>query len=338
MKRHEFLKGIGLAGLGSLPFARAAAQMADGKTAACPTLIPTETQGPFPLDLSTNNAATYFRADVRESKPGTQLNLKIRVLGAANCLPMANARVNIWHCDAAGAYSGYSTTQGNTSNTVGQTYLRGYQLTDAAGEANFTTIFPGWYNGRIAHIHFQILPAGGTARVSQMTWDIAAKNALYAANSAVYTKGADGTTSFGADNIFSDGTSEQLATLTGSGTGPYSSELTVTVPGSGTATSIAETEMSTLGFALGQNFPNPYNGQTSVPFSLAERSDVKLAIYDLNARRLTEIARTGLSAGDHSILVDMAELRLVTANYLYQLEVTNGKGTTRNVKMMTAVK
>lgn len=340
MKRHEFLKGIGLAGLGALPFARAAAQMADGKTAACPTLIPTETEGPFPLDLTTGNAATYFRTDIRESKSGSQLNLKIRVLGAANCLPIANARVNIWHCDAVGAYSGYSTAQGNTSNTVGQTYLRGYQMTDAAGEVNFTTIFPGWYNGRIAHIHFQVLPNGGSARVSQMTWDIAAKNALYAANPTVYkNNGApDGTASYTADNIFSDGTSEQIATLTGSGTGPYTSELTVTVPGSGTATSIAETEMQSLGFALGQNFPNPYSGSTTVPFTLAERSDVKLAIYDTNARRLIAMERQGLSAGDHIILVDMGELRLVTANYLYQLEVTNSKGTTRNVKMMTALK
>lgn len=334
MKRNEFLKGLGLAGLGTLPFARAAAQMG-AKTAACPILIPTETQGPFPLDLTTGNAATYFRQDVRESKPGTTLNLKIRVLGAANCQPVANARVNIWHCDAAGIYSGYNNAMNPGSTSA--TYLRGYQMTDANGEVNFTTIFPGWYNGRIAHAHFQVLPAGGTARVSQMTWDIAAKNALYAANSSVYTKGPDGTTSYSADNIFSDGTAEQIATLTSNSNGIYSSELTVTVPGSGVATSVAS-QMGALGFALGQNFPNPYSGRTTVPFSLGARSDVKLAIYDLNARRLLEIDRSGLAAGDHTIVVDMDELRLITGNYLYQLEVTNAAGTVRDVKMMTAAR
>lgn len=334
MKRNEFLKGIGLAGLGALPFARAAAQMG-AKTTACPTLIPSEIEGPFPLDLTTNNAATYFRQDIRESKPGTTLYQKIRVLGAANCLPLTNARVNIWCCDAGGIYSGYAggMNQGGSTST---TYLRGYQMTDANGYVEFITIFPGWYTGRIAHTHFQVLPNGGTARVSQMTWDIATKNALYAANSSVYTKGADGTTAYSQDNIFSDGTSDQLATLVANGDGTYTSELTVTVPGTGT-TEVGGA-LNTLGFSLGQNFPNPYSGRTTIPFSLTQRSDVKLALYDLSARRLLEISRPNLSAGNHDIVVDMNELRLVTGNYLYQLEVTNSGGTTRTVKIMTAVR
>lgn len=330
MKRHEFLKGIGLAGLGSLPFARAAAQMADAKATACPTLIPVETEGPYPLDLSTNNAATYFRSDIRESKTGVALTMKLRILGAANCLPLQNARVNIWHCDAYGNYSGYGTE-------VGLTYLRGYQITDANGDVTFTTIFPGWYTGRICHIHFQVLPSGGTARVSQLSFPIATKNAIYAANPTLYkNNGApDGVTAFSQDGIFSDGTSEQIASLASNGNGTYTSELTVTVPGTGTAD--VATQMQALGFSLRQNFPNPYSGRTTIPFTLVERSDVKLTIFDLNARRVAQIIREDLAAGDHSISVDVAELRLVTANYLYQLDVTNSRSTTRDVKMMTAM-
>ena len=62
---------------------------------------------------------------------------------------MPNVRVNIWHCDKDGNYSGYQSQQGLT-------YLRGYQMADANGEVEFITVFPGWYNGRTCHIHFQV--------------------------------------------------------------------------------------------------------------------------------------------------------------------------------------
>ncbi|MBK7873762.1 MAG: hypothetical protein IPJ74_25445 [Saprospiraceae bacterium] len=91
----------------------------------------------FPLDLTANTA--FFRQDVRESKTGVQLNLKMKIIGASNCEPMRNVRVNIWHCDKDGLYSGYS--QSNNAGQAGLTYLRGYQMTDANGEVNFITIF-----------------------------------------------------------------------------------------------------------------------------------------------------------------------------------------------------
>ena len=168
------------------------------------TLIPSETAGPFPLDLTAN--PFYFRQDVRENKTGVQLNLKLKIIGLSNCLPMQNARVNIWHCDKDGLYSGYGDQQGLT-------YLRGYQMTNANGEVEFVTIFPGWYTGRICHIHFQVFVSSSYAAISQLTFPIATKNAIYAANPSLYTKGADPLT-FSNDNIFSDGYSYQLATLT----------------------------------------------------------------------------------------------------------------------------
>jgi hypothetical protein len=64
--------------------------------------------------------------------------------------------VDIWHCDAQGVYSD-ATDPG--FNTVGQKFLRGYQETDANGQAQFLTIYPGWYNGRAVHIHFKIRTA-----------------------------------------------------------------------------------------------------------------------------------------------------------------------------------
>ncbi len=330
MKRKEFLQGIGLAGIGTvLPGGTAqASKLFIPPPDAC-TLIPSETAGPFPLDLTANS--TFFRQDIRETQTGVILNLKMRVMGLNNCLPMANVRVNVWHCTKDGLYSGYS--QNNNQGQAGLTYLRGYQMTDANGEVNFKTIFPGWYTGRICHIHFQVYVSSVYAAVSQMTFPLAEKNALYAANPTLYTKGADPLT-YSTDNIFSDGYALQLASLTKNSDGSYDSFLEVSVNGSGV---LASLEPETGGqFRLGQNFPNPYQKETLIPFELTQNSDVLLEIFDLSAQKLTEIKRPNMAAGQQQIEVDMGALGLPTSNYIYQLQVSNPDGVFRQCKMMTA--
>src|SRR5258705_4715165 len=44
----------------------------------------------------------------------------------------------------------------SVENTVGQTFLRGHQITDSNGAVTFKTIIPGWYSGRTVHIHVMI--------------------------------------------------------------------------------------------------------------------------------------------------------------------------------------
>jgi protocatechuate 3,4-dioxygenase beta subunit len=334
MKRSDFLKSIGIAGAGAmLPLDKVqAATTSVTKVTAC-SLIPSETEGPFPLDLTTTNAATYFRQDLREDRAGVDLNLKMKIIGLDNCLPMANVRVNVWMCDSDGIYSGYNNSQNPGSTTA--TFLRGYQMTDANGEVSFLTKFPGWYTGRICHIHFQVYVSSIYKAVSQLTFPIADKNALYAANSSVYTKGAD-PMALNSDNIFSDGYSLQMATLTANSSGGYDSYLEVAIAGTG-ATGLVNYEGETGGhFKMGQNFPNPYNGVTTIPFTLNTASDVQLDIYDLNAKKVASIKKGELSTGDHTIVVDMNNLNLPVSNYLYQLQITNAEGAFRQVKMMTA--
>lgn len=344
MDRKTFLKGAGLAGIASLlPLSKTQANSeiqtpikavdeANKCAESICVLIPSETAGPFPLDLTANTV--FFRKDIHETKTGVPLNVKIKVMGVGNCQPMSNLRVNIWHCDKDGLYSGYS--QSNNQGQAGLTYLRGYQMTNANGEAEFITIFPGWYNGRIAHIHFQVYVSSSYSAVSQMTFDIPTKNAIYAANPSLYTKGADPMT-FATDNIFSDGYAYQIATLTkNTTTGGYDAYLEVSIQGNGT-TDIGHLEKENAKqFTLGQNYPNPYSSETTIPFTLQTPSNVKIEIWDLSGKKVGEIAQNELNVGEHSVLFNPAKMNLATGHYIYQIEIVNNNGTFRQTKMMTA--
>ncbi len=99
-----------------------------------------QTEGPFYFDVD------RIRSDIREDREGVPLHLRLRVRDLdAGCEPIRNAVLDIWHCDAEGSYS-----------ATGQTYLRGAQVTDRDGVAEFTTIYPGWYPGRTVHIHAKV--------------------------------------------------------------------------------------------------------------------------------------------------------------------------------------
>ena len=165
-----------------------------------------ETQGPYWFDVDA------IRSDIREDRPGAALDLAIRAENITGCavdgsgaVPIPNAVVEIWHCDAGGVYSGFEVSSiaanggrpggspagasGSTgpgsgpgqvsdgSYTVGTregsttddgTYLRGAQVTDANGVVTFTTIFPGWYTGRTTHIHLKVHIDRSTALTSQI--------------------------------------------------------------------------------------------------------------------------------------------------------------------------
>lgn len=331
MNRKEFLRASGLAGLGlSLPFTKAFADEPQGNSnlASC-TLIPTETAGPFPLDLTANT--TFFRNDIRETQQGTPLNVKLKIVGVNNCGPMSNVRVNIWHCNKDGLYSGYDNSM--NAGQAGLTYLRGYQMTDADGYVNFTTIFPGWYSGRICHIHFQVYVSSNYAAISQFTFDIATKNQIYANDPGIYTKGADPMT-LASDNIFSDGYQYQMCTLTPTSSG-YEAYLEVAVQGSG-STSIGNIDKETAkNMSLGQNYPNPHSGSTTIPFTLAKTAKADILIFDLMGRKVAQIDCGKLAAGDHERQLNLANLGLANGNYAYQLNVENESGRYTDVKIMT---
>lgn len=195
-------------------------------TSGC-TLIPTETQGPYPL-LSVLSNTAMMRNTITEGKTGLPLDVVLKLVNVSNgCTPVTNASVYIWHCDKDGVYSGYSQPG---SNTVGQTFMRGIYPVDANGEVTFHTIYPGWYAGRITHIHFQVYLNGSTSvatATSQIAFPQTITQAVY--GTALYAAKGQNTsvTSFAQDNVFSDGTTYQMASMTGDTTNGYTATLVV---------------------------------------------------------------------------------------------------------------
>ncbi|ALW85199.1 hypothetical protein AUC43_08890 [Hymenobacter sedentarius] len=89
-------------------------------------------------------------------------------------------------------------------------------------------------------------------------------------------------------------------------------------------------------FVLGQNHPNPYWGETTVPFTLTNGGDVRLDLFDLAGRKVAGINRKGMRAGEHTIALNLSGLGLAAGQYVYQLQVTNSYGVYRQSKTMTA--
>jgi protocatechuate 3,4-dioxygenase beta subunit len=175
-------------------------------TTAC-AVTPTETVGPFP------SLTDLFRSDIRDGKSGTLLTLTIKVVNSNSaCAPVPNANVEIWHVDAAGNYSQYGTQQTHT-------YLRGIQTTNSSGEVTFTTIYPGWYQGRATHIHVEITMNGRSIKVTQIAFPETINNAVYA--TGAYASRGSNPMSNASDGIFADSLSSELTTPSGDATNGY---------------------------------------------------------------------------------------------------------------------
>ncbi|MFZ6845570.1 intradiol ring-cleavage dioxygenase [Undibacterium sp. RuTC16W] len=217
-----------------------------GTSTSC-AVIPEETAGPYPGDgsnSSTNGIANALllsgivRSDIRASiagasgvAAGVPLTIKLQVVNTkSSCAVLSGYAVYLWHCNRDGLYSMYS------AGVTGENYLRGVQETDSSGNVTFTTIFPGCYDGRIPHVHFEIYPslakansASNKINTSQFTFPMATLNEAYQSTgySASVTNLAK--ISYATDNVFSDGTSLQMVSVTGSAALGYVVTLTVGV-------------------------------------------------------------------------------------------------------------
>ena len=177
-------------------------------------VVPELTEGPYYVDVNLE------RSDIRPNtgdgavSEGAPLELGwvVSQVDGDGCLPLEGAIVDVWHCDALGVYSG-------VQGSAGTDFLRGFQRTDASGAASFTTVYPGWYQGRAVHIHFKIRTdpdaEAGFEFTSQLFFDDALSQQVYA--SGVYASKGQPDQPNASDGIFNQSGGATLLNVTQDG-------------------------------------------------------------------------------------------------------------------------
>ena len=198
--------GLAAAALGAASLPAEAAGSGEQTAAVACVLAPELTEGPYYLPNE------KLRRNITEGLPGAPLSLRLTVVDASTCKPIKGAAVDIWHCSAAGKYSGESA-----NGTVGLTFLRGIQRTDANGLALFRTVYPGWYQGRTVHIHVKVHVGGAVVHTGQLFFrdaftDAVYRRAPYSGRSARDVRNAD-------DSIYLAGGSRSLLRMRTAGKG-----------------------------------------------------------------------------------------------------------------------
>lgn len=195
MKRRGFMTvGATLAALGGLAYWQrnsivrwALTNMSNGVSAKLAPdigsdvclLTPEQTSGPYFVKAP-------LRSEISEGRPGLPLKLAIEVVKMPGCISLEGITVEIWHCDATGFYSGYSQATvrapfdtlaslvvnhdgtGHILPIESDVFMRGGQITNANGMVEFETVFPGWYDPRVTHIHAKVSKGDETFVTTQL--------------------------------------------------------------------------------------------------------------------------------------------------------------------------
>jgi len=188
--------------------------------AASCIVTPDQTEGPYFVEERLNRSDIRIDPSTGAVKSGVPLALTLHLskMSRGACTALAGTVVDLWHCDALGMYS---DVRDSRFNTVGQKFLRGYQVSDSSGMVTFQTIYPGWYTGRAVHMHFKVRtnPAGsrGFEFTSQLYFNEAITDAVHA-RPPYNSKGRRNTLNT-ADGIYRDGGRELTLPLVAQGGG-----------------------------------------------------------------------------------------------------------------------
>ena len=207
-RRESLVAAGGLIAAALIPEAAAAAGSGPAAVAtgaiSC-VLTPEMTEGPYYVP------GEKVRRNITEGKPGTPLDLRLTVVDASTCKPIKSAVVDIWHADALGVYSGA------VAGDPGTNFMRGIQKTDATGLARFTSVYPGWYQGRAVHIHVKVHLGGTVVHTGQFFFDDALTDAVY--RRTPYSTRGPRDKRNAADSIYRNGGSRSMLKVTRLGTG-----------------------------------------------------------------------------------------------------------------------
>jgi protocatechuate 3,4-dioxygenase beta subunit len=205
--RRRFLQQSLAAALVVSGVGKAQAKKGDSTSNLC-TLTAEQEEGPFYIEHEA------LRSNLLEDRSGVPLVLRMQLFDARLCVPLQNASMEIWSCDAMGEYSGYDgmafgdgppdgAPPGSKDGMMGgpgagphfgppngppdrprngpqdgpqdgthfgpppgppphmapsndKTFLRGMQLANKQGKLEFTTLYPGCYEGRVNHVHVRV--------------------------------------------------------------------------------------------------------------------------------------------------------------------------------------
>ena len=226
ISRRQAIEVLGAAGVvsllgcggGTAGSATTGSGSGSGSSSASCILTPDLTVGPYFVDEKLNRSDLTTNTTDTNVLNGTPLSLALTIeqYSSGACSPLQGAQVDIWHADAAGLYSDESS-----EGTSGQTFLRGYQITNSSGVVSFKTIFPGWYTGRTIHIHVMIRTFTSSGAVAfefttQLFFDQALINAITTTVSPYSSRGMPDTTN-AQDTIYNSETQLTLATAASGG-------------------------------------------------------------------------------------------------------------------------
>jgi protocatechuate 3,4-dioxygenase beta subunit len=203
----------GAASAGSSAAATTAASAAIATALPACVVGPELTEGPYYLDVDLERSDIRTNTADNVAVEGATLTLDWIVSQAdgSACMPMEGIVVDVWHCDALGVYSGVTGNAGD--------FLRGFQRTDANGRASFTTVYPGWYQGRAVHIHFKIRTdpqaSAGFEFTSQLFFDDEFSKGVYA--TGVYAQKGPQDQPNASDQIFNQSDGATLLSVTQEG-------------------------------------------------------------------------------------------------------------------------
>lgn len=219
-ERRELVRLLGTfaaAGMIGCSGARAASESPTSPSSPGTSCVvrPQQTEGPFFVEENLNRSDLRTDPVTGAARAGVPLRIAFRVsrTSAGICGPLVGAVVDVWQCDAFGVYS-------DVAGTAGTKFLRGFQVTDEAGAAQFSTIYPGWYSGRAVHVHFKIRTQGAVSRVeftSQLYFDESVTDAVH--SQPPYNSRGQRDTTNARDGVFAQGGSQLLLPVRPEGTG-----------------------------------------------------------------------------------------------------------------------
>ena len=107
---------------------------------------------------------------------------------------------------------------------------------------------------------------------------------------------------------------------------PYSPLHVISEPANPVATEETSVPES---FVLHQNYPNPFNPSTTLAFTLPEAQHVRLSVFDMQGRQITELLNQQMGAGRHTVQFDATNLS--SGTYMYRVQTPHAVQTQKMI-------